>query len=549
LFIIEDAKLHRDRRFTVSRTYPQRAVIAMKSLQGLVGCFVLLTAPVVAQTGAVAENSKYGRDLMAAEKFEEAIPVYRNLVKALPNQPGPLMNLGLALHMAGHDQEAATQFQAVIRLQPRHLPAHLFLGAAYLGLKEPAKALWPLKTFLRAQPNDKDARLLLAEALLGIEQYQLALEQYQHLSKLNPENPKVWNGLGLSYEGLASRSFEEVEKLAPESAYWLVLVADAQAKAEQYNRAFFLCRQALVKMPSLRGVHTVVAEIYRKVGHPDWAVIEEEKERKLAPPNCAALEAVKAAFRTARNNRSSPHDYRRRDAEELECEFWAGRYDSIVSGNAKAAEEYYWHTRAYNELARQAFSHLAQRPPSAEVHELLAKIHFNEKSYAASTKDWQEALKLSPGNPYYLQGLAISFSANTDYESARPLLENLLTKSPGSSELNYWLGYTFLQLEKPKEAIPYLERAVAGDPRLLQIQRDLARAYLRVGQVEKAIPHLRAALPIDEDGSLYYQLAQAYRRSGQRELEKQALRKFKEIESSATVQMKKAKEQFQITAP
>ncbi len=513
-------------------------------------CLALGAVPLRAQTNDLAAKSKRGKQLMAAGRFEEAIPIYRDLAKALPDNPGPVMDLGLALHMAGHEREAAGQFQTVLKLKPADLPARLFLGAAYVGLREPTKAIEPLTTVVRAQPHNKDARLILGEALLSLERFQLASEQFGRLSELDPDNPKAWNGLGLSYEGLASRSFEKLEKLAPESAYWLVLVAEARAKAEQYSHAFFFYRQALAKMPRLRGVHVAVAEIYRKTGHPDWAVMEEEKERKLPPVNCAAFEAPKKVFRTARTNATAlSRDERGNSPQELECDFWAGRYRKVVTENSQDAEEYYWRIRAYNELARQAFSQLAQLPPSAEVEELLAKIHFSQKNYAASAKDWEGALKFSPGNPYYEQGLAVSLSAGTKYESARPLLENLLKQSPESWELNYWLGYTLLGLEKPEEAVPYLERAVGADSTLLQAQRDLARAYLRVGELERAIPHLKAALPLDDDGSLYYQLAQAYRRAGQRELEREMLAKFRQIQGSASAEKKNLEKTLEITPP
>ena len=124
-----------------------------------------------------------------------------------------------------------------------------------------------------------------------------------------------------------------------------------------------------------------------------------------------------------------------------------------------------------------------------------------------------------------------------------------MRQSPDSVELNYWLGFTLLGLEKAEDAVPYLERAVRGDPTVLQPQRDLARAYLRVGQVEKAIPHLKTALPLDDDGTLYYQLAQAYRKAGQRELERQMLVKFREIQSSTGAEKKKFEKSLEITPP
>jgi len=498
------------------------------------------------QTDDLALKSKRGKDLMAAGRFEEAIPVYRELVKDLPDNPGPLMNLGMALHMAGHEREAVKEFQEVLRLEAAHMPARLFLGAAYLSLKQPGKAVEPLQTVVQGQPDNREARLLLGEGLLALERYNGALQQYQELSKLDPENPKAWSGLGGSFEGLASRSFEEVEKLAPESPYWLVLVAETRAMAEHYAPAFYLYREALARMPTLRGVHASIADIYRKSGHGDWAMVEEEKERQLPPLNCGARQGLGDE---RANSAAFAHADRNNSATEMECDFHAGRYAKIVAGSAQTAEEYYWQTRAYNELARQAFSHLADLPPSAEVHELLAKIHFSQKSYASAAKDWGEALKYSPGNFYYEQGLAISISAGGNYEAARPLLEKAMKQSPDSMELNYWLGFTLLGLEKAEDAVPYLERAVRGDPTVLQPHRDLARAYLRVGQVEKAIPHLKTALPLDDDGTLYYQLAQAYRKAGQKELEREMLAKFRKIQSSVNIEKKNLEKSLEITPP
>jgi tetratricopeptide (TPR) repeat protein len=513
--------------FALVKNGPRCYIQPMRLFIKLAICVVLCVVPLGAQSEDQTAKVHRGKELMAAGRFEEAIPLYRDLVKALPNNPGPMMNLGLALHMAGHEREAVSQFQSVLKLDPNHLPARLFLGAAYLGLRAPDRAIEPLKTVVRAQPDNKEARLFLGQALSSLERHQEAAEQYEKLSKLDPQNPKVWNGLGLCYESLTSRSFEELEKVAPESAYWLALVAEALAKDDKNNRAFFFYRQALAKMPDMRGIHATLAAIYRREGHSDWAATEEERERKLPPLNCSG------------------------SSEELECVFWEKRYNEVValSKEAKTADALFWRTRACSELAQQAFDRLAQLPASAEAHELMAKVYFGQRRFGLSTKEWQEALKLSPGNPYYRQGLAISLSASSDYEPARQIMADLIKELPDSPELNYWLGFTMLGLDKPEAAIPLLEKGVQGDPSVLPAHKDLARAYLRVGEVDKAIPHLKIALPIDEDGGLYYLLATAYRKNGQKELEKEMLAKFQEIQASTAAEKKKFDEQIQITPP
>jgi tetratricopeptide (TPR) repeat protein len=494
----------------------------------------------------LAAESHRGKELMAAGRFEEAIPVYRQLVNALPDNPGPLFNLGLALHLAGHEREAVIQLQAVINRQPGHVPAHLYLGTAYLGLKEPQKAIEPLGKVIRAEPNNKEARLALGEALLSLERFQPAAEDFEKLSKLNPKDPKAWSGLGQSYEGLAGRSFEQLEKAALGSAYWLVLVAEARARGNQYNQAFFFYREALAKVPTLRGVHLAVAEIYKKNGHADWAAVEEEKERKLSPLSCSDLvKSPKSAVRDSTVDRGSA------PAPNLECAFQAGRYREMVTqaSHARTVEEYYWRTRAYNQLALKAFSRLALLPPSAEVHELIAEIYFHQRNYTESAKQWQQALQFSPGSDYYQKQLAISFNMSRQYEAARPILEELLKHTPDSAELNYWLGSAWLGLTKARESVPFFEKAVQLDPSGVALHRDLARAYLESGQAEKAIPHFKTAVEMDQDGSVYYQLARAYRSTGQRELEKEALKKFADIQASMSVEKKNLEQQAQITAP
>src|SRR5690349_12707707 len=238
---------------------------AMRLSAGTALCLLALVRPACSQPD-LASQSHQGKELMATGRFEEAIPIYRDMVRALPDNPGPLLNLGLALHMSGHEREAVQQFLAVLKLDPGQTPARLYLGAAYVALKEPAKAIEPLQTVVRTEPRNQEARLALGEALLAVERFQPAVDNFERLARVMPEEPQVWNGLGLSYEGLAGRSFVQLEKIGLGSAYWLVLVAEARAKANQYSQAFYFYRQAQAKTPALRGVSLAVAEIYRKNG-------------------------------------------------------------------------------------------------------------------------------------------------------------------------------------------------------------------------------------------------------------------------------------------
>src|SRR6516225_8225650 len=104
----------------------------------------LLVVPLFAwtingQTQSLPEKAQHAKELLAAGKPDEAIPIYRELIRAIPNNPGLILNLGLALDMSGEKQEAIRQYQAVVKLDPDSFPALLLMGAAYLDLGQPAK--------------------------------------------------------------------------------------------------------------------------------------------------------------------------------------------------------------------------------------------------------------------------------------------------------------------------------------------------------------------------------------------------------------------------
>src|SRR5438128_2925004 len=139
---------------------------------------------------------------MAAGKFEEALAVYRDLVRAVPNNSGLITDLGLALDMAGYKREAVREFEASLKLDPHQVPVWLFLGTAYLDLGEPTKAIEPLGRVLKAEPDNSDARETLAEVSLALGRFEQAAERFRKLSESDAQNPKVWFGLGLAYQEL-----------------------------------------------------------------------------------------------------------------------------------------------------------------------------------------------------------------------------------------------------------------------------------------------------------------------------------------------------------
>src|SRR5262249_47007555 len=112
------------------------------------------TQLVSGQTGDVASKAGQARELMAAGRFAEAIPIYVWLVNADPGNPVWILNLGLAQHAAGREREAIASLESFLKSQPDALPALVSLGAARMALNQPAEAIAPLRKAVNAKPAD-----------------------------------------------------------------------------------------------------------------------------------------------------------------------------------------------------------------------------------------------------------------------------------------------------------------------------------------------------------------------------------------------------------
>ena len=463
-----------------------------------------------------AEKLREARALVAAGRLEEAARIYGDLVAGSPNDPGLRMNLVVTQFKAGRYNEVIEQARAVLRLDPDAVGAWLFLGASHFQLGQKAEAIEPLEKVVALKLGERNARLMLAESLLLLERHGEAARHFHHVSELLPENPRVWYGIERSFRALADEAARELERLAPDSAYHHALLADAWFDQRQDARAFHHYREALARRPDLRGLHGSLAAVYEAAGHPEWAATERGRERGAACGDDSA-----------------------------ECRFAAGRYRDVC----QASTSPYWRVKACWQLAGEALSRLSALPPSAQLHELKARDLDGRGRHLEASREWREALRLSPGNAVITKGLAVSLFRRRDFEAALPLLQRLRKQQPESAELSFLSGSTLLNMERPEEAIPLLEDAVRRDAQLLDARGELGRAYLRVGQPERAVPYLRAALAADEDGSRHFQLVRAYRASGQEELATEALAQYQAFQARVEAERREVEKRYRIVAP
>lgn len=488
---------------------------------------LLLFAAAAAGGGAataetLAEKSERAKLWMAQQRFAEAAGLYEELTKAVPGNPGLLLNLGMARHMAGQDAAAIAPLEAALRLQAIP-PAMLFLGSSYLRLGQPAKAVGPLKRFVAADPNHQEARQMLADAAASTGNHAEAAVHLTKLAEWTPDQPALWYSLGRTWQEVAAG---HMEKLPQDSGYWLALAAENRNKRSQSRAGFLLYRKAIGKLPKQRGLHAAVAEIYRATGHEDWAKVEDGLEAGLGAPACKPVVT-------------------------LECHFAAGRFREVLMATLPVAtmEARYWKSRAAGALAQAAFAKLAALGPSVAASRYEAESKRDDGRHQEAVEAWRAALALAPADQSLQFELANSLVAARDFDGAQEVATALLAADPAGPDFNFLQGEILMSQQQPERALPFLAKAVEADAKVLPLRASYGRALMLAGRGAEAVPHLEAALPLDTDASLHFQLARAYQAAGKAELAKAMMAKYQALRAREEEDRKKIEAEAEITAP
>ena len=473
-------------------------------LVAALGC----SSTVMAQSADLAARSRAAGQAMEAGRFADAARIYQDLVQAVPNDPGLLMNLGMALAMGGQEADAIAPLQKAVALNPKLLPAHMFLGSSYLARGDAASAVAPLERVVAARPSDVESRRLLAQAYSGVGRTADAVSQLRKITELAPALPAAWHALGHAYNALAQEAMSTFDDQTNGEPWRDLLLADALFTDGRLTDAFAIYRSTLEKLPSMVSIHDSIARIYEQTGHADWSRVE--RRRGVVPAaGCAKRKAL--------------------------CHFRAGRYRAaLVEGLAGAdTESRYWRVRAATELALAAFKRLDALPDSRERREVRATLARSDRRYLDAITELQHALKFSPGDPGLLDDLGTSYYFAKNYEQAVATLAPLLKANPDDARLLTVYGDSLLQLQRIDEALPVLRRAVEVSPSHAMGRLTLGRALAQKGDHAAAIPLIESQLSQDRDGSVHVQLARSYIAVGQKEKAAPLLERSQEIQRAA----------------
>jgi Tfp pilus assembly protein PilF len=125
-------------------------------------------------------------ELRLLGRFREAIPVYRQAIEILPDQPEAYMNLGICLAESGQHEEAAATFHKALEIDPTYVKAYNNLAMLAMIRGDGTEAHRLLVQALEHEPDKLRSLLSMASLYERSGQPAMALRICQEARRLHP---------------------------------------------------------------------------------------------------------------------------------------------------------------------------------------------------------------------------------------------------------------------------------------------------------------------------------------------------------------------------
>ena len=205
------------------------------------------------------------------------------------------------------------------------------------------------------------------------------------------------------------------------------------------------------------------------------------------------------------------------------CAFYTGDFLTVskIAERQKAnpetlAQGLYWETKADQKLAIATLTRAGEiDPDSPRMHMLTGDVLRQKRHWSDAESEYRKALAIDPTSHGALLSLGIVLFTELKTEEAFTIAKSLLAEAPEDPAANLLAGEMLVQEHKFQEAEPYLTHCQNLDLEFVpHLHVLLGQVYAETNRVPEAISEYKQGLVGDENGSIHFQLARLYQKTG-----------------------------------
>ncbi|MES2048731.1 MAG: tetratricopeptide repeat protein [Pseudomonadota bacterium] len=222
-----------------------------------------------------AKNSRSSKDGLAnalraamtihqSGKIQQAVQLYRAILKNTPNQADALHYLGVAQHQLGKKEDAIVLMRRAIEIDPDYFDAQNNLGNLLKENGQVNEAEQSYRAVIAARPEFALAYNNLGVVLAAQKRFVEAVSAYQLCLALTPDYAQAWHNLGNALKknediDAALSAYKQAILLAPYNASAYQDLGNALAIQKRFDEALSVFQRWLILEPDNPVIHHMIA--------------------------------------------------------------------------------------------------------------------------------------------------------------------------------------------------------------------------------------------------------------------------------------------------
>ena len=312
-----------------------------------------------------------------------------------------LLARGVELEQAGRFQEALDIYLEILRAVPDATAVYTFVGNAQVGLGRFEEALGSYRRAARHDANDAGARFGAGNALYNLRRFDEAVEEYRAAARLRPDLPDAFASLSSAYYNLdryaeAVAAAREAVRVKPDFAAGYVNLSWYYSMTDQHQESLAAARRAAELDPSNQMAHTNMCRALNDLGQFAEAASACERALRLKPDDGETLYYLGIA---------------RKGLKRPVGDLFARALAGLEGADSPEADFTYLAGAAYSQLGRHAEAIaayrrvLAERPDFVKARYNLAVTYVVVGDRASALAEQRALRRLSPEKAAKLDAL------------------------------------------------------------------------------------------------------------------------------------------------
>ena len=512
-----------------------------------------------------------GIEYLKTQKPDAALPLLETATRLNPRDPLAELSLGKASAMLNRCDRAADAFWRAIRLAPNDGDAWLGIGTVYLQQVDNDARLMtstynhsPYASLRAAETFAEEGKLVEAEnayksataspspapcahaefGIMLLREKKIAEAREQFESEIRTESHCGLALLGIAIakaaEGHPDAALKALASIAADDSGFLqsslylfrgALSADQAKSLADLARAHQGAGDLSVDLGSM------IEQAFLSDTPPATEIDEDRTSQTARAPLPAVAATLYAAGKYAACDQVLKPALETLDSAQQQllasCSFYTGDFltTSKVAERQKAipatlVRGLYWETKADQELAIAALTRADEIDPnSSRMHIMTGDVFRQKRRWSEAEAEYRKALAIDPASRGARLSLAIVLFTELKTDESLAITKSLLAETPEDPEANLLAGEILVQGHQFEAAEPYLSRCRKLDPDLMpRLHVLLGQVYAATNRIPAAIAEYKQGLASDGDGSIHYQLARLYEKSGDKDAAEEEIR-------------------------